>query len=132
MVAAFGRSQKRSGGLRPPPLFWVHILSKYCQNIVNNCPGTIFGQLFDGFEPPEDNFLLIFRGPSQTVVWQYFDNFLTIRRGPSRIHQNQFFANFPEIPEIPHCRGLTHCKPRPHCLLLLCTTSISLDTDVCE
>ena len=27
MVAACGRCQKRGGGLRPPPLFWVHISS---------------------------------------------------------------------------------------------------------
>ena len=42
MVAAFGRSQKRGGGLRPPPLFWVHILSKYCMKIVLEYFLTIF------------------------------------------------------------------------------------------
>ena len=34
IVAASGRSQKRCGGLRPPPLFWTLC----CQNIVKRCP----------------------------------------------------------------------------------------------
>ena len=72
MVAAFGRSQKRGGGLRPPPLFWVHILSKYYQNVD---PGQYFDNFGTILEPPEDNFLTIFRGSSKVADFEDFDMF---------------------------------------------------------
>ena len=92
MVADFGCSQKRGGGLRPPRLLGVHILSKYCKAVVLGqcfvkfCRFVVF---FLKFELPEDIWLTMFRGSSEIVDLGYVDNVLfTVFRGPSGINQN--------------------------------------------
>ena len=69
IVAASGRSQKRGGGLRPPPLFWTILLSKNSISVVNK---NDILMIFDDFEAPEDDFSRIFRGSPEIVDFGFF------------------------------------------------------------
>ena len=94
MVAAFGRSQKRGGG--------VHILSTYCQKIVLEYVLTTFWQYVS---LSGSTFWVFSEDPRK---WSDF-NILTIFRqsvrDPSGMVQNQYFDNFREFPGISQCSG---------------------------
>ena len=91
MVAASGRSQKRSGVLRPPPLSWFriqyHIVKKLSWD-------KNFDNLLTIRSRPWTAFRGFSGGPPRWPILSILSMFFIIIRGLSGIHQNTILCQF--------------------------------------